>query len=1090
MCVNRVEYNFHPKLNWIIGANGTGKSTIVCALYLVFNGKVGNLGRSTSIAQYINNRKPDVEAFIEAEIYESANRNRIISRVWKSSGSDKWTLDNKGTTKSSIQAVLNKLNIQVENLLQFLPQEKVSTFNSLSDVARLQKFEEAIMAADGKSNLSVIHNNLIEYEENAHKSSEKLDEGRRELEGLHADENRLKDRVEKWEQFTAKEKECYFLNLKRLNIINEYAEMKNAIIQREYNHLKGQAEGIKEELIGKTRQKVQILEADWKKREKIYDSKIDLASDENKEIISQLKKLEYRIDRSILDTLENEENEYKRQVKKFHKGMTEIKNRTETLALRENENQLQRNEYEENKENWEAELKIKEGQRKEAREQSKKAEDTMRLRQDEKRGLKHKFQQLEERKKKQGDVIQRRKQSLRLTLHDSQIRSMIDAIGLIESNSERFENPVIQPAILTLNPNMEILSILLDHISISQMIHFYALNAHDNLALQRLTKSADVPVSFFGNPRELELDYWRTQIDENIRIELAKLGFEYTLLDYLKGPNEILCAMAKWGRAHTVYITKSEPTSDQRKKLEKIAGHLSKFTYYIHGDKSQCVTMKKMQFSAGDVSTQSKAIVMRSRTDEKVAPFLVKESEHAGELDRLIREVKVDLERVDTEWKEYQEQYAKYKKIDAALQTDCAQLKSSMQGGKGLSLTIKTTKENIQKNFNDLPDIIEAQKRLKRHRLKASKEFSTVWAQFAKLYVDLVDQFPSVADTTPTIARIFMKMNHLRAKMREEQDRLKDQENQVSEKLDELTTSKNRAQRSKNEYEEFKKIYFHKYEEMKEKDLQQKLRQIKCRTPEPAGARQGSSINVEVYSEWLDQFKEELNTRYDLLKTNVDEDRENIDSDIHMQAKQYEELKKAITAKQKGLDKLVREFDEKKKECQRLKETWLPELDALVSDVSKRLKTYFKQISCDGEVSINRPDNPSSYSKYELQIKVRFRDSVPLEALNVGRQSGGERSVSTMLFLLAMPTKNCPFRLVDEINQGMDQQNERNVIDVLSNVSNSPNCCQFFIITPKLLPNIDFPDNSRIHIVHSIPNPFPFQLNDTAHCLEDRKDLE
>ena len=75
MCVNRVEYNFHPKLNWIIGmvssfmvpkpvvlfrlcqfipfkgANGTGKSTIVCALYLVFNGKPGNLGRGTSIAQ-------------------------------------------------------------------------------------------------------------------------------------------------------------------------------------------------------------------------------------------------------------------------------------------------------------------------------------------------------------------------------------------------------------------------------------------------------------------------------------------------------------------------------------------------------------------------------------------------------------------------------------------------------------------------------------------------------------------------------------------------------------------------------------------------------------------------------------------------------------------------------------------------------------------------------------------------------------------------------------------------------------------------------------------------------------------------------
>ena len=54
----------------------------------------------------------------------------------------------------------------------------IKTKNHKSDVARLQKFEEAIMAADGKSNLAVIHNNLIEYEENAHKSSEKLDEVR------------------------------------------------------------------------------------------------------------------------------------------------------------------------------------------------------------------------------------------------------------------------------------------------------------------------------------------------------------------------------------------------------------------------------------------------------------------------------------------------------------------------------------------------------------------------------------------------------------------------------------------------------------------------------------------------------------------------------------------------------------------------------------------------------------------------------------------------------------------------------------------------------------------------------------------------
>jgi chromosome segregation ATPase len=481
---------------------------------------------------------------------------------------------------------------------------------------------------------------------------------------------------------------------------------------------------------------------------------------------------------------------------------------------------------------------------------------------------------------------------------------------------------------------------------------------------------------------------------------------------------------------------------------------------------------------------------MYSKNSDKVAPFMQKESEHAGELDRLIGEVKHDLENVEKELKGCQEQYAKYKKIDEALQTDCAQLKFNMQGGASITVTIRKMKEDMQKLFNDLPNITAAQAKLKRHRLKALKEMETSWEQFANLHVDLVNQFPRAAEMTPTIARIFMNVNDLRAKMRDEQERLQDQEIQVSSKLEELRTSKNRAQVSQNEYKEFRRIYFHKYGEMKEKELLRQLKQIRSRVPEPDNARQGNSINVEVYSGWLERFKDELNAKYDQLKANVDEDRENIDSDIHMQAKQYEDLKKAIAAKEKALEKLEREFEDKKQECQRLKETWLPELDVLVSDVSKRLKTYFMQIKCDGEVSINRPDNPSSYSKYELQIKVSFRDSVPLEALNVGRQSGGERSVSTMLFLLAMPTKNCPFRLVDEINQGMDQQNERNVIDVLSNVSNSPNCCQFFIITPKLLPNIDFPDNSRIHVVHSIPNPFPFTLNDTAHSLEHAKALE
>ena len=99
--------------------------------------------------------------------------------------------------------------------------------------------------------------------------------------------NRLKDRVENYENFTADEKECYFLNLKRLLVTNQYDEIKCETVQREYDHLKAEADAIKEELIGKTRQKLKILEADWKKREKTYADQVDLDSDENKGLLSK-----------------------------------------------------------------------------------------------------------------------------------------------------------------------------------------------------------------------------------------------------------------------------------------------------------------------------------------------------------------------------------------------------------------------------------------------------------------------------------------------------------------------------------------------------------------------------------------------------------------------------------------------------------------------------------------------------------------------------------------------------------------------------------------------------------------------------------
>ena len=60
----------------------------------------------------------------------------------------------------------------------------------------------------------------------------------------------------------------------------------------------------------------------------------------------------------------------------------------------------------------------------------------------------------------------------------------------------------------------------------------------------------------------------------------------------------------------------------------------------------------------------------------------------------------------------------------------------------------------------------------------------------------------------------------------------------------------------------------------------------------------------------------------------------------------------------------------------------------------------------------------NNYDKYGIQIKVKFRARDSLHVLTPFHQSGGERSVSTMLYLMSLQElTKCPFRVVDEINQ-------------------------------------------------------------------------
>lgn len=79
-----------------------------------------------------------------------------------------------------------------------------------------------------------------------------------------------------------------------------------------------------------------------------------------------------------------------------------------------------------------------------------------------------------------------------------------------------------------------------------------------------------------------------------------------------------------------------------------------------------------------------------------------------------------------------------------------------------------------------------------------------------------------------------------------------------------------------------------------------------------------------------------------------------------------------------------------------------------------------------------------------------------------------ERSLTTILYLMSlMEQARSPFSLVDEINQGMDFRAERLVHNQLVGVTCDSDVGQYFLITPKLLPNLDYHPRMKVLCVYN-----------------------
>lgn len=131
-----------PNLNMIIGANGTGKSSIVCAICLGLAGKTAILGRGDKVGLYV--KRGCSKGSIEIELYKRGGNVVINREIHAENNQSLWMLNGKHCNQKAVEEEVRGLQIQVSNLCQFLPQEKVGEFAKMSKIELLEATEKSV----------------------------------------------------------------------------------------------------------------------------------------------------------------------------------------------------------------------------------------------------------------------------------------------------------------------------------------------------------------------------------------------------------------------------------------------------------------------------------------------------------------------------------------------------------------------------------------------------------------------------------------------------------------------------------------------------------------------------------------------------------------------------------------------------------------------------------------------------------------------------------------------------------------------------------------------------------------------------------
>ncbi|KAL7120493.1 hypothetical protein ACP275_02G126400 [Erythranthe tilingii] len=993
MTFNKLTCKPGSRLNLVIGPNGSGKSSLVCAIALGLGGEPQLLGRATSVGAYV--KRGEESGYVKICLRGAREEDPItITRKIDTRNKSEWLFNGKVVAKKEINEVIQKFNIQVNNLTQFLPQDRVCEFAKLTPVQLLEETEKAV----GDPQLPIQHRTLITKSQELKKFERAIESNKGsldQLKALNAELERDVERVRQREDLLAKA-ESMKKKLPWLKYDMKKAEYLNAKEQEKDSKLKldEAAEGLNKikEPIEKQKGEKAKQEAKLKKMNGLSDSNMK----------KRMQLLEnYNHMGALIDGKHNEVEDLRRQEESRQQRMSKAK---ESLAAAETE-LANLPPYEPPKHQMEqlsAKIMEIEETAKEMRSQKREKEQQL-------NHHKNILMQCNDKLRNMESVNNKRLQALK----NSGADKIFEAYQFVQENRSQFREEVYGPVLLEVNvANRFHADCLEGHVANYIWKAFITQDREDRDLLVKKLGSFGVPVINHVPNESSGRDPFR------ITDEMRKLGISSRLDQVFEAPHAVKEVLIGQSGLDRSYIGSKE--TDEKADLVLRLGIMDVWTPENH---YHWARSRYGGHVSGNVESVDRSRLLQCNVDVK------------------------EIESVKSRQLELQEQISTTDVNLRALQIALRQTEDEAAELRRERDEIVNVTQSKKKKWKEMENLVN-QRKIKLNSIRREDDPDAAIAKLTDKVKELkMQRFNCVIEIknllTEAVAyrRSFAEKNlcaiELEAKIKEMESNAKEQEKFALQASLHFENCKNEVENCRQQLTVAKK----------------RAESVAAITPELEQAFLKMPTTVEDLEAAIQDTISEANS---ILFLN------------HNILEEYESRQKKIEELEDKQGTNERELNTRLDEINALKESWLPTLRTLVTRINETFNHNFQEMAVAGEVSLDERD--TDFDQYGILIKVKFRQTGQLQVLSAHHQSGGERSVSTILYLVSLQDlTNCPFRVVDEINQGMDPINERKMFQQLVRAASQPNTPQCFLLTPKLLPNLEYSDACSILTVMNGP---------------------